>query len=394
MPIKKVIIDKANRLYQLPPELDSIIPRRKKRGLLKKSELIDLSSFNWPIEFDKDINEDFDFSPASSDKLTELKDELAGWFNSYHDVKIIPEKEIFIGAGISGILFNLSMAFVDNGDIVFVPEIGVPLYKKVTAACGGQPVNYSVSHKNDWLPDFEKVNSRLGRVARLLYLNNPHNPTGAELSEKELENLIWIAARENITVVNDAAYQALSSRKQTSLLTIKGGKKVGIEVYSFPYQFGLPSFPFGFAVGNKEVINGLKSAAKINNPFIPNFMVNLALRAISRFPDEHIKNFRLQMTQSTAPLNEIMDILSLEKCSFDTIPFVWAKIKRRSRSRNAANILYRRSRILVTPGTAFGDTGEGFLRFSLTASKKDYENALDRIKKKIRLIDLGKDDER
>ncbi len=393
MPIKKIIIDKAHRLYQLPPAINSFPPQFKKAKLLKKTDLIDLATFNWPIEMemDKDLSEK-SFLPASPQRITQLQEEIANWFLTFHGVKLNPDKEIYIGANISRMLLNLALAYIDKGDIAFVPELGIPIYKTATAIAGGQPVEYEISEKTDWQPDFEILNSRLGYVARVLFLNNPHNPTGVELSNKDFENLTWVAARENILIVVDAAYQAFSGRKNSSLLSVKNGKAVGVELYSFAYQFGLPSLPFGFAVGNKEIINGLRTISKINKPFIHDFYIERALKAVRSFPNEELKFIKNNFSKKNSYLTELQELLSLEKSGFDTIPFVWTKISRRSRSMNAANILYRRSRILVTPGKALGDCGEGFLRFSLTAPVESYKNACSRAQKKMRFLKLDKEE--
>ena len=259
--IKKVVIDKANRIYQIPPDIFSFTKDKSRQSLIKKTELVDIARFNWPVPFEniQDFNIE-NLKPASESRLELLKNKLAEWFSAYHNIKILNPKEIYIGGSISRILFNISLSFLDRGDIVFVPELGMPLYRKVITACGAEPVNYGISGKNNWQPDFEKINSRIGSVARLMFLNSPHNPTGAVCDEKELANLVYTASRENIIVINDAAYQSISERKIPSLLSVEGGKKVGVEVYSFSYLLGLPALPFGFAVGHREIINGLKPA--------------------------------------------------------------------------------------------------------------------------------------
>lgn len=392
MIIKKTIIDKANRLYQLPPEILSFLRTQKQPSLLRRKDQLDLATFNWPIEFDVDaISSSESFKPAAQSKIDELKEELAGWFNVVHKAKLNPKREIFVGGSISDIMLALMLAFVDNGDLVFVPEIGIPLYRRVTSACGGQPVAYGISMKNNWSPDFQRVNSRLGRVARLLILNSPHNPTGAEMTEKDFENLAWIAGRENISLVCDAAYQSISGRKHASLMSITGGRKIGIEVYSIPYLFGLPPVPFGFAVGNADMISGLQATLTLVKPFIPAFLIDMAITAIRQYPNDNLAETRKLLARNSAEVDRIIDLLSLERCSFDSTPFVWAKIKRRSRSTAAARTLYRRSRIIVAPGTGFGDSGEGFLRFSLTAKTETYAAALARLKKKIKLVSLESD---
>jgi aspartate/methionine/tyrosine aminotransferase len=386
MALKKVVVDKANRIYQLAPDLFSFTRDKTRRGLIKKTELIDIGKFNWPVLPEDSATGKGSQTPASQEKIDQLKEALIDWFATHHKAKIVSPKEIYIGGRISTLVFSIALAFIDNGDIVFVPELGLPLYRRVTMACGGEAIGYGVSGKNNWMPEFERISTRLGRVARLLFLNSPHNPTGATLNQRDLENLVWMASRENITLVNDAAYQSISERTPASLMSIEGARHVGVEVYSFSYLLGLPPIPFGFVVGNRDVISGLNEASALMPQYIPQHFVETALEAIRNYPVAALGQCRKQFDQSAAEATKLLELLSLEKSGYDTTPFIWARIERRRHALTLANLLYRRSRVLAAPGTAFGENGEGYLRFSLTASAATYREACDRIGSKIRLF--------
>ncbi|MDF1545370.1 MAG: pyridoxal phosphate-dependent aminotransferase [bacterium] len=393
MRIKKVVIEKANRLFQLPPDLASFFRTEKKPTFIKKTHMLDLASLNWPIRFDSEYQIDpSGLKPATEAQLSELAEDLANWLNSTHGAKIVPAREIYIGSRISNTLLNLSLALVDPGDLVLVPDLAVPHYRSATAACNGQAVTYHLDPKRDYKPDIESINSRIGRVVRLMFLNSPHNPTGTELSSQDLEYLVYYASRENIALINDAAYQSLPGRKQASLLGVTGGKNVGAEVYSFAYLFGLPDIGLGFMAGNREIINALNSSDRLNRSFIPGFYLDLIRRAIRQYPGEGVKSIRQTISKSASEAAKFLELLSLEKTSQDNTPFLWAKITRRGRASNAASILYRRSRIMTTPGTAFGESGEGFLRFSLTASPEEYREACGRVKSRRNMLKIEGDE--
>jgi LL-diaminopimelate aminotransferase len=381
MIVKKVVIDKANRLYQLTPRIESSVPVERRRSLVRKTEALDLASFRWPVS-DQAVEQSGKnvLKPASQEKLGNLKEELAAWFARHHGAKVDPADQILIGGSISSLIFAIGLAFIDHGDIAFVPDLGIPLYRRVITACGGEEVSYIVSSKDDWLPDFERVHTRLGRVAGILFLNSPHNPTGAELGQKVLADLVWLASRENIVVVNDAAYAAISGRKCASLMAVSGGKRVGVEVYSLAYHFGLPRLPLGFVVGNREIINGISLALELTGRFVPEAYVDLAVQAVRQFPNAALKQVRGTVARNMAHCSQLLESLGLEKSGFETVPYVWAKIHRRRQAATAAAVLYRRHRILVVPGTAFGDSGEGFLRFSLTATEEAFKTANKRLK--------------
>jgi aspartate/methionine/tyrosine aminotransferase len=389
---RRIIIDKANRLYQFPPEILSLVQTERKRPLIKRTGLLDLAKFTWPIDF----GEDKSFGPAKlrqadRQRLSILSEAVAAWMLKQHQVKLNPAKEIFVGGRITSLLFGLSLAFIEHGDLAFVPEVGIPLYRKLITACGGESVAYPVTAKNNWLPDFGRLTTNLGRVARLLFLNSPHNPTGAELNDKEMAQLARTAASENILVVNDAAYQAIPVRSPVSLLSAPGGKQVGVEVYSFAYQFGLPPLPFGFVVGNRDAISALRTAADLTPSYVPDFYIDMAMQAIREFPGKGLKQLRDRLAGSAAEANNLLNKLYLTKAGAETIPYLWARIEKRSDSGNAARLLYRRHRILAAPGTAFGENGQGFLRFSLTAGAEAYREAGSRIRRRMTLLQT-KDD--
>ncbi len=382
MPVKKIIVEKANRLYQLPPDLMSFRRAEKHRPLLKKPEVLNLADFRWSSPPDIALSDDHPLAPAGKEAMQRLKEELAGWYKSVYDARLSPLREVFIGNSISSNMLCLALAFVDHGDIAFVPALGLPLYRKVVTACGGEPVTYSVSSQDDWLPNFERVGTRLGRVARVLFVNSPHNPTGAELGEKDMADLVYLAGKENIMVINDAAYQTVTGRKPASLMSAAGGRKVGVEVGSFAYHFGLPSLPLAFAVGHRDVISGLKQASGLVRPHLSAYQVQAALEAIRQYPNRSLQNVRRLISLAAAEAAVLMDMLKLEKAGFDSVPFAWARLPRRSPSKRAADRLLKRSRILVTPGAAFGDIGEGYLRLSLTAGAETFAQAHKRLRKR------------
>ncbi len=379
MLVKKVIIDKADRLYQMPLDILSFVP--SERLLRKKPELIDLASFRWPVKFPSgEQMSAADLAPAGRERMDELKDAIATWMTTHHQIRLNPVKEIFVGGGIAQTAFALGLATIDSGDAAFVPDLGLPLYRKVVIACGGDPVGYPVSSRHDWRPDFEKIKSRIGRVSRVLFLNTPHNPTGYELSEKDLAALVLLASRENIIVVNDAAYQSMSGRPSVSLLSVEGARKVAVELYSFSYNFGLPPLPFGFAVGNRDVVSGLTAAYSLMGRTIPEYLVELALRAIRQFPNAQLKSARLGFNETSSEALEFLRLLNLESAGSPSVPYLWARIEHRPRSATLVRMLYRRNRVLVVPGNSFGENGQGFVRLSLTAGPKAFTEALGRIR--------------
>ncbi|HQL23792.1 MAG TPA: pyridoxal phosphate-dependent aminotransferase [candidate division Zixibacteria bacterium] len=384
---KKVVIEKADRLYQLPPELAAFLPEKARRSLIRKTPATDLATFSWPIAFDEgDPAPPARLGQADREQLARLRSELAAWYQTRFGVRLHPDKEICIGGGVTILTMALATAFVDRGDAVLVPEIGLPLYRRAAVACGGEPIVYRVSPKNGWQPDFEPLESRVGKAARLLFLNSPHNPTGAVLGERELGDLLALAARHQTGVINDAAYLTLAPGRPASLLALPGGRRNGAEIGSFSYLFGLPRLPLGFVAGNRDIISGVRHALRLAPPFLPAYAVERAIAAVRQFPGEPLRRLQTAIAASRAEAVRLVDRLGLAVSGYDTVPFLWARLERRRSAAVAAGRLYLRGRILALPGTAFGDSGEGYLRFSLTAPAELYAQAGERLRRRPHLL--------
>lgn len=387
MRIKRVLVDRATRLHQSPPDILSTLQSERRATLVRRADLIDLGSFTWPIMFDEEQTPRTDrLRQASGTDFERLKEAIVDWMARHHGVKLNNTKEIYIGGGLPNLMLSTCMAFLDPGDIAFVPELAIPMYRRVIIASGGEPISFTVSHKESWLPRFDRLQSRLGTVARLLLLNSPHNPTGVRLAEKQFAELIWLAARENIVIVNDASLQSLCGSQPISILAVEGGTKVGIELYSLSHLLGLPDLPFGFAVGNRDVIAGLYAISQTLPTHIPAYWVDLAVETFHKLPSRPLAEVRRLFEQSSAKAEKVLENLGLERVSQSDIPFIWAKITRRRSSLATARLLYRRGRVLVAPGSAFGVSGEGYLRFSLTAKPTDYQKAAGRLKTRMKLL--------
>ncbi|MDX9856530.1 MAG: aminotransferase class I/II-fold pyridoxal phosphate-dependent enzyme [candidate division Zixibacteria bacterium] len=391
MVITKVQLEKANRLFQMPPGLMSFVRSEERKGLLKRDDVIDLAGFSWPAATTDRPLSPSALLPAGPERLAELRDELAAWLSARYGCRVVADREIFIGGSITSLATMLALAFLDGGDIAFVPELGLPSYRQAVTSAGAEPVSYTMSAKSGWMPDFERLGSRLGRVARLAFVNSPHNPTGMELSESDMAGLVWTASREHLLIVNDAAYQSIAERPPVSVLSVTGGSRVGLELHSFAYSLGLPRLPFGFAVGNRDAVSTLKQVARLIPVTLPAGYVDVAIDAIRTFPNPALRGVRQLLTRTADRASALLELLGLQESTRRTIPFLWARIPSRRDATAFARQLFRRHRILVCPGTDFGDGGEGYLRFSLTVGDKAYEEAIGRIKKRRLLRTVRKE---
>jgi LL-diaminopimelate aminotransferase len=385
MLVKKVLIDRTDRLYQMPPDILDFARPLLGKPIRPGTDILDLGTFEWPTFEVAPSAPVSSLRPATAEQIEALKQALADWLTEYHGARRIGPREIYLGNGISSLTLLVAMTFVDTGDVALVPSLAAPMYRKAITAVDGVPVPYALASRNHWLPDIDKMSSRVGKVARVLFVNSPHNPTGAELDDKLFSALVEMAARENTLLINDACYQSVPTRKPLSLLSIDGGRKVGLELYSFSYLLGLSPMPFGFAVGHRHLIASLEAAGTVLPTFAPAAFVESAMHGLRQFPSKALQSIRRNFTAGASAAIPLLEQLRLETVSPATVPFLWARINRRRNSVAFARMLLKRYHILVVPGTGFGDVGQGYVRLSLTAPRDRYTEAAARLSQRRRL---------
>jgi LL-diaminopimelate aminotransferase len=381
--IKKVILDKADRLYHFPFDLEDYFPRKTLRTSERKMATIDLGHFRWPIAAEERNYQESPLELATAEDIFRLKTALADWLRKEYSLTIDPYREIFIGHGIRRTIFDLCLAFIEYGDIVLCPEPGLPAYRRGIIAAGGVPVSYPLSDRTEFKPSFKRLSIKLGKSARIMFLNNPHNPLGTILDETDLAELVRVASKENIFIINDSAYGSLAKEKYIPILTIPGGDKVALEVFSFSYAFGLKYLPFGFAVGPSSIIAGLESITRTTGLFIPRAWVEYALGGIKSYPSADLTNTRKNIDQSRLAAREMAEQLSWKVNGSDSAPFLWLRIPGRRDSASFATALFRRRKILVLPGNALGESCDGYVRLSLTAMAEEFRAAGERMTRRL-----------
>lgn len=378
--IKKVVLDKADRLYHFPFDIEDFFPRTPSLRHAGRFSLIDLGHFNWPINEASFAGNDNPVALAGPEDILSLKSLLSAWLEKTFNLSIDPRKEIYIGQGIKRIILDLCLAFVEPGDIVLCPEPGHPIYLRHVITAGGIPVSYPLTEKTEFKPNPKRLSPNLLKSAKIMILNSPNNPLGIMLDETALAELVRTTSKENLFLVNDAAYSSLAEERYSSLLSIHGAERASLEIFSIPLTFGLPYFPLGFAIGSPEIISGLEAIAKTTGNYIPKGWVTCSKRGIDNYPSDSLKKIRKSMIQSRLAAFQMVERLGWKIYGGNHSPFIWLRIPGRRQSIPFAAALLRRRGILTLPGNAFGDSGEGYLRLSLTASPNDYQIAGERFK--------------
>jgi len=381
--IKKIVLDKADRLYHFPFDLEEFFPKRTLRTIDKRFPLIDLGRFQWPVTGELPPPTATCNKLATPDDLNQVKQAISQWLKTEFGLRAISAKEIYIGQGIRRMLLDLCLAFVEYGDVVLYPEPGIPFYKRQVITADGVPVPYPVSERTGYKPSTKKLATKLGGTAKIFILNNPHNPSGAMLDGTDLAALVRVASRENVFIVNDAAYCSLAEEKYVSLLSVPGGAKVGLELFSVPYAFGLPYIPMGIAVGPPSVISGMETMGRSIGNIIPRAWIGPTINAVENYPSPALNEAIKAINRSRLEAEQLVEQFGWQMVHQKSTPFVWIKIPGRRQTNPLAQTLLKRKGILALPGNAFGENGEGYFRLSLTASVEDFRAAAKRLSKRL-----------
>ncbi|MCM3740922.1 LL-diaminopimelate aminotransferase [Oceanobacillus luteolus] len=311
----------------------------------------------------------------------EFRQAVADFYHKHYGVELDPETEVLTLVGSKEGIVHVIQAVINEGDTVLLPDPGYPVYKMGVHLAGGKSVAIPLVHENGYVPDYEKLADEERKDAKLLFLNYPSNPTAATIELETFEQAVEFARKNNIIAVNDSAYNLVTfdDYKAPSILQVEGAKDVAVELGSLSKSFNMTGWRIGFIVGNKDVIKAV-ATLKSNidtSQFIPiQKAAAAALRSDLQAVRANNNVFASRMEKLYQSLNEIG--LTCERPR-GTI-FIWAQVPAGFTSASYSNLLLEEAGIIVTPGTAFGSYGEGYVRFSLSVTEDRLDEVIRRLK--------------
>lgn len=313
----------------------------------------------------------------------ELRQAYADWYRRWYGVELNPANEIQPLIGSKEGILHITLAFVNPGDGVLVPNPGYPTYTSVSRLAGAEIFTYNLKEENAWYPDFDELESLpLDRI-KLMWVNYPNMPTGAPATHELYEKIVDFGRRHNILIVNDNPYSFILNDNPISMLSVEGAKDVVIEMNSLSKSHNMAGWRMAMLASNAQFVEWvLKVKSNIDSgQFRPAMLAAVeALKCNSDWFDE----LNAVYARRRRVAERIMDALG---CTFDPRQrglFLWGKIPDAAESSEkfADNILYN-ARVFITPGFIFGSNGERFIRISLCATEEKMEEALTRIKQTI-----------
>ncbi|MDP4703895.1 MAG: aminotransferase class I/II-fold pyridoxal phosphate-dependent enzyme [Polaribacter sp.] len=310
--------------------------------------------------------------------LPELRRAMADFYKNKYQVYSNPENEILPLMGSKEGIMHISMAFLNEGDGVLIPNPGYPTYTSVTNLLGAKSVFYNLSEKNDWQPNFEELEKLDLSNVKIMWVNYPHMPTGSNATFETLEKLVAFGKKHQILIINDNPYSFVLNKNPMSILSIEGAKEVALELNSLSKTFNMAGWRVGMVLGKASYINEvLKVKSNMDSGMFYGIQKG-AIKALE-LSNEWFESQNVIYEERRKLIWQLAEKLN---CTFDTNStglFVWAKIPEGKKSEELTDAILYDKDIFITPGTVFGSQGEGFIRFSLCVTSDVIREAISRI---------------
>ena len=289
--------------------------------------------------------------------IPELREAIADFYKTHFQVSISAHTEVLPLMGSKEGILHISMAFLNVGDEVLIPNPGYPTYKSVANLVGAVPVFYDLKAESNWCPDLVSLAKRGVENVKIMWVNYPHMPTGENGSAKLFEELIQFGKRYNILIVNDNPYSFVLNRFPRSILKYKDAKEVCLELNSLSKTFNMAGWRVGMLLGKHDYIDAV-------------------LRVKSNMEFTSLNSVYEQRRKIVWKIAEALH------CTYNkgaTGLFVWAKLPEHIEAEAYIDLILKEKSIFITPGTIFGSNGKGYIRISLCASIDQLEEALARL---------------
>lgn len=310
----------------------------------------------------------------------ELRKAFADWYRRWYGVDVDPAKELQPLIGSKEGVTHISLAFLNPGDGVLIPNPGYPTYSSISKLLGAEIFPYNLTEENGWQPDFEELEKLPLERIKLMWINYPHMPTGAGARMDTFRKVIEFGKKHNIVIVHDNPYSFILNKTPLSIMRVEGAKDIAIEMNSLSKSHNMPGWRVGVAVSNPQFISWiLKVKSNIDSGQFRPLML-AAAKALEAGPEWHEKVNALYASRRKVA-EDIMHELGCEFDPTQTGLFLWGRIKDPAVSSEAlADKVLQQAHVFLTPGFIFGSNGERYIRISLCASEEAMQEAFQRIK--------------
>jgi aspartate/methionine/tyrosine aminotransferase len=309
--------------------------------------------------------------------IPELRRAFVDWYKRIYNVELTTDDFLPLIGSKEGIL-HISMAFLNVGDGVLVPNPGYPTYTSVSNLLRANIIPYDLLENNNWQPDFEALERMDLSNVKLMWVNYPNMPTGANASQELFDELVAFGKKHQIIICHDNPYSFILNDKPMSIFSVDGAKDICIELNSFSKSHNMPGWRMGMLASNAEFVKWvLRAKSNIDSgQFKP--MQLAAIAALNNASEWHVEMNKLY-TERREWAEKIMDLFGCQYDKKQVGMFVWAKLPDSASDSKTFidNILYN-AHVFITPGAIFGSNGDRYVRISLCASVEKLKEAYNR----------------
>jgi LL-diaminopimelate aminotransferase len=382
-------ISPADRLSTLPPyvfaRLDELKANAREQGL----DLIDLGMGNPDGSTPAPVVEAAIAAIQNSanhgyppfEGTASFRRAITDWYKRRYDVELDPDGEALPLLGSKEGLTHLAIAYINPGDLVLVPSPAYPAHFRGPLIAGGKIHQIILKPENDWVIDLADIPDSVAQQAKVLYFNYPSNPTAATAPREFFEDVVAWARRHEILLVHDLCYAELAfdGYQPTSLLEIPGAKDISVEFHTLSKTYNMAGWRVGFVVGNRHIIQGLRTL-KTNMDYGIFAAIQTAAETALQLPDVYLHEVQARYrTRRDFLINGLAE-LGWNIPQTRATMYLWVPCPPDIGSTDFALSILQQTGVVVTPGNAFGVGGEGYVRISLIADCDRLQQALDRLK--------------
>ena len=309
-----------------------------------------------------------------------LREAMSVFYKKHYSVSLNPVNEILPLLGSKEGIMHVCMTYLETGDEALLPNPGYPTYRAAVTLAGAKCVDYNLTETNGWLPDLEVLAKQDLSKVKLMFVNYPHMPTGAQGTKAFFEELVAFAKQHNILIVNDNPYSFILNDHPLSILSVDGAKDIALELNSLSKSHNMAGWRVGLLAGKAEF---LSDVLRFKSNMDSGMFLPVQIAAIEAMKAD--KEWYLDLNDEYRRRQQkVFVLLSLLGCTFDerqTGMFVWAKIPPQYKTGfELSDEILHGANVFITPGGIFGNQGDGYIRSSLCARESVFEEAIERVK--------------
>jgi len=310
--------------------------------------------------------------------LPALRNAISNFYKEKFQVVVNPVNEVLPLMGSKEGIMHISMAFLNEGDQVLIPNPGYPTYTSVTKLVGAVPLFYNLSAEYNWLPNFEELEGQDLAAVKIMWVNYPNMPTGTSGTLEMFEKLVAFGKKHQILIINDNPYSFVLNDNPISILQVAGAKDIALELNSLSKTFNMAGWRVGMVLGNEGYINEiLKVKSNMDSGMFYGIQKG-AIQALELSDDWFVVQNKIYQERRNL-IWQLADKLGTTYDKRTTGLFVWAKIPEGKKSEEVTDAILYENDVFITPGTVFGSQGEGYVRFSLCVPVAVIKEAISRI---------------